>query len=181
MSEDGSASTCPDPGDLAGGISPFSLGKWKLWSSSKPLVSVEMKDQRHRPNKGLPGMQGKWSAPPLCCPLHLHLPGLTFFTGGLVGGVRAVRSAITLQEAVDAAAIAAVKLGGVTGARAHWIGQDGVGGEVRLQQGPESIKGPPSTWPSLPQHIIKCPLSPFQTPQPPQPVNFLIYKQGGSS
>lgn len=66
-------------------------------------------------------------------PPPLPLPGLTFLTGGLVGGIGAVGSVVTLQEAVDAAAIAAAELGGVTGARAHWVGQDGVEGEVRLE------------------------------------------------
>lgn len=71
---------------------------------------------------------------PLRCPPPFPLPGLTFFTGGLIRGVGAVGSVVTLQEAVDAAAIAAAELGGVTGARAHWVGWDGVEGEVRLQQ-----------------------------------------------
>lgn len=44
-----------------------------------------------------------------------------FFTDGLIRGIRAVRSAIAFQEAVNAAAIATVELSGVTGARAHWI------------------------------------------------------------
>lgn len=43
-----------------GVFSPLSLGKWKLWSSSKPLASAKMKDQSYKPNKGLPGVQGKW-------------------------------------------------------------------------------------------------------------------------
>lgn len=48
--------------------------------------------------------------------LPRHLPGLTFVTGGLIGGIGAVGSVVTLQEAVDATAIAAAELGGGTGA-----------------------------------------------------------------
>lgn len=53
----------------AWGFSPLSLGKWKFWSSSKPLVSAKMTDQRHRPDNSLPGVQGGWSGapPPAAC------------------------------------------------------------------------------------------------------------------
>lgn len=45
-----------------------------------------------------------------------------FFTGGLIGAIRAVRRVITLQEAVDAAAIAALELRAMAAAGAHWMG-----------------------------------------------------------
>lgn len=44
-----------------------------------------------------------------------------FFTGGLVGAIRAVWRVVTLQEAIDTAAIATAELGGMAGARAHWM------------------------------------------------------------
>lgn len=112
---------------------------------------------------------------PLCCPPPLHLSGLTFFTDGLIRGIRAVGSTIAFQEAVNAAAIATVELSGVTGARAHWVeaGWES-GGEVRLQQRPESTKGLPSTWPSLPQQsIMTCSVS--FPPPPLQSLPFFLY------
>lgn len=138
----------------------MSLRKWMFWSSSKPLVSAKMKGQRPRPHEGLPGCRMHGQVP--LRPPPLPLPGLTFLTGGLVGGIGAVGSVITLQEAVNATAVAAAELGGVTGARAHWVGRDGIKSEVRLEHRPPSTKSPPSTWPSLPQHsIMTCPLLPF--------------------
>ena len=59
----------------------------------------------------------------LPCPAHHPPPpGLTFLTGSLVRGVRAVGSVITFQEAVDAAAITTAELAGVAAARTHWGG-----------------------------------------------------------
>lgn len=102
-------------------------------------------------------------------PPPLPLLGLTFLTGGLVGGIGAVGSVVTLQEAVNATAVAAAELGGVTGARAHWVGQDGSKGEVRLKHRSPGTKSPSSTWPPLPQHgIMTCPLLHDRHPHLPQ-------------
>lgn len=111
------------------------------------------------PTRVSQGFRARLSGPPCLLPNPLYPPGLTFFTGSLVGGVGAVGGVVTLQETVDAAAIAAAELGGLTGARAHWTG----GGEVRLKQR-TSAQGPPSTWPSLPRHST----SPI--PFPPTPL-----------
>lgn len=143
-----------------GSCSPLSLGKWMFWSSSKALVSAKRKDQRYRSNKGFLGCRVS-SRSHLSCPLPLHIPGLTFFTGGLIGGVRAVGSVITLQEAVDAAAIATAELGGMTSARAYCMGTvpgRGRSGWSRSEQAPSLSP----TWSSQPPHsIMACPLIPF--------------------
>lgn len=55
------------------------------------------------------------------CPCPISYPQLTFFTGGLVGAIRAVWRVITLQEAIDTAAIATAELGGMAAAGAHWM------------------------------------------------------------
>lgn len=64
--------------------------------------------------------------------MTLYLAELTFFAGGLIRGIRAVRSIITFQEAVNAAAITAAELRGITGGRAYcWGDQHTGGGEER--------------------------------------------------
>ena len=78
-SEGGSASIRPRPEGL-GGISPLSLGKWKFWSSSKPLVSAKMTDQRHRPDNSLLGVQGRWSGPPPLLPTTPRSPRASHFS-----------------------------------------------------------------------------------------------------
>lgn len=65
--------------------------------------------------------KGELLGSPLLLPIP-SVPQLTFITGGFIRAVRAVRGIITLQEAVDTAAIAAAELRGVAAARAHWMG-----------------------------------------------------------
>lgn len=60
-----------------------------LWSLLKSLVSAKMKDQRRRPDRACRGV-GDWAGSALPCLTALPPPGLTFLTGGLIGGVRAV-------------------------------------------------------------------------------------------
>lgn len=78
-----------------------------------------MRGQRLGPTVGNPEAQMR-AVRVSTCPVSC--PQLTFFTGGLVGAIRAVWRVITLQEAIDTAAIATAELGGMAAARAHWTG-----------------------------------------------------------
>lgn len=80
-----------------------------------------MKAQRLGPITGTQRCEGEHLGCPHTPALY-PVPQLTFFTSGLIGAIRAVRRVITLQEAVDTAAIAALELRAMAAAGAHWMG-----------------------------------------------------------
>ena len=142
----------------------MSLRKWMFWSSSKPLVSAKMRDQRHRPNEGLPGVQGESSGPPLCCPPAPPSPRPHICHRW---PHRRHRGSRECRHTPRSCRCNSHRCSGT-----WWrdrclstLGGAGRGGEVRLEKRPAGTKGPSCTWLSLPPHsIMTRPCSPPALP-----------------